>query len=87
MQNGATKGGDERVIKTVDSYSGLQGFWRVHYSVRYPDLNGDMNYIANLKGTPDEGYAVNVRITPGGSITATNARNGFDKTYRARGAQ
>jgi beta-lactamase superfamily II metal-dependent hydrolase len=87
MQNGPTKGGDERVIKTVDSYPGLQGFWRTHYSVRYPDLNGDPNYIANLNGTPDEGYAVNISITPGGAITVTNARNGFDKTYQARGAQ
>jgi len=87
MQNGPTKGGDERVIKTVDSYPGLQGFWRVHYSVRYPDLNGDPNYIANLNSTPDQGYAVDVSITPGGAITVTNARNGFEKTYKARGAQ
>ena len=87
MQNGPTKGGDEPVIKTVDSYPDLQGFWRVHYSVRYPDLNGDPNYIANLNGTPDEGYAVDVSITPGGTITVSNARNGFDKTYKARGAQ
>lgn len=87
MQNGPAKGGDEAVIKTVDSYPGLQGFWRVHYSVRYPDLNGPPDYIANLNGTPDEGNAIDVSITPAGSITVTNARNGFAKTYKARAAQ
>jgi hypothetical protein len=87
MQNGPTKGGDERVIKTVDSYPDLKAFWRVHYSVRYPDLNGDPNYIANLNGGPDEGYPIDLDITPGGEITVRNGRNGFTKTYRARGAQ
>lgn len=85
MQNGPTKGGDEAVIKTVNSYAGLQGFWRVHYSVRYPELNPDPNYIANLDGTPDERHAIGLSITPKGKITVTNARNGFAKTYQARG--
>ena len=87
MQNGPTKGGDERVIKTVDAYPGLQGFWRVHYSVRYPDLNGDPNYIANLNGVSDQGYPIDLAITRGGEITVKNDRNGFSKTYKARGAQ
>ncbi len=86
MQNGPTKGGDERVIKTVDTYPGLQGFWRVHYSVRYPDLNEDPNYIANLNGMPDQGHSIDIEISPGGEITVTNARNGFAKTYQARPA-
>jgi competence protein ComEC len=87
MQNGPTKGGDERVIKTVDSYPGLEGFWRVHYSVRYPELNGDPNYIANLNGMPDQGNSINLEISPGGKIRVTNFRNGFTKTYTARAAQ
>ena len=86
MQNGPRKGGDEAVIKTVDSYQGLEGFWRLHYSVRYPDLNGDPNYIANLDGVPDQGNAIGLDITRKGSITVTNDRNHFSKTYNARGA-
>lgn len=85
MQNGPTKGGDEAVIKTVNFYAGLQGFWRVHYSVRYPELNPDPDYIANLDGTPDERYTIALSITPKGKITVTNARNGFARTYQARG--
>lgn len=86
MQNGPTKGGDEAVIKTVMSYPSLQGFWRIHYSVRYPDLNGDPNYIANLEGTPDQGNWFKVDITPGGEITVSNTRNNFSKTLKARAA-
>jgi competence protein ComEC len=87
MQNGPRKGGDDAVIKTVDSYAGLEGFWRLHYSVRYPDLNGDPNYIANLDGVPDQGNGIGLAITQKGSITVTNDRNHFSKTYEARGAK
>jgi competence protein ComEC len=87
MQNGPTKGGDEAVIKTVNSYSGLKGFWRIHYTVRYPDLNGDADYIANLADTPDQGYAIALNIARDGKIMVTNDRNHFSKTYQARAAQ
>lgn len=86
MQNGPTKGGDEAVIKTVDTYPDLKGFWRLHYSVRYPDLNGDPDYIANLNGVPDQGNPIDLDITRSGNITLTNTRNGFSKTYKARAA-
>lgn len=85
MQNGPRKGGDASVIRTVDSYPALQGFWREHYSVRYPDLNGDPNYIANLNEQPDHGYSISVDITPSGKITVTNDRNQFSKVYHSRG--
>lgn len=86
MQNGPTKGGDEAVINTVNSYHGLEGFWRIHYSVRYPDLNGDPDYIANLNGVPDQGHSIKLDITRTGSITVTNTRNDFSKKYKARAA-
>lgn len=87
MQNGPSKGGDEAVIKTVESYPDLQGFWRTHYTVRYPDLNGDPNYIANLNWIPDQGYTVDLDISPAGRISVTNTRNNFTRTYTARAAQ
>jgi beta-lactamase superfamily II metal-dependent hydrolase len=87
MQNGATKGGDQEVINTVRSYPDLGGLWASHYSVRYPDLNGDLNYIANLNQQPDEGYSIGVDVTPAGEITVTNSRNNFSKTYKARGGK
>jgi glyoxylase-like metal-dependent hydrolase (beta-lactamase superfamily II) len=84
MQNGPTKGGDKAVIDTVNTYPDLKGFWRTHYTVRYPELNGDPNYIANLEPLPDEGYFISLDITPGGEIVVTNSRNHFSKTYKAR---
>lgn len=87
MQNGPMKGGDEPVIKTVSSYPGLEGFWRLHYSVRYPDLNPDPDYIANLNQPADAAYPISVDITPAGKVTVTNPRNGFSKTYESREAQ
>ncbi len=87
MQNGPMKGGDEPVIKTVAAYPHLEGFWRLHYSVRYPDLNPDPNYIANLNQQPDMAYPINLDITPSGEITVTNPRNGFNKTYESREAR
>jgi competence protein ComEC len=87
MQNGPTKGGDEEVIKTVRSYPDLGGLWATHYSVRYPDLNGDLNYIANLDQKPDEAHSIEVDVTPAGEIAVTNSRNNFSKTYKARGVK
>jgi beta-lactamase superfamily II metal-dependent hydrolase len=84
MQNGPLKGGDADVIRTVESYPGLQGFWRAHDTSRYPALNGDGDTIANRDGVPDAGNPITLDITPAGAITVTNSRNGFSKTYQAR---
>ena len=86
MQNGAFKGGDPEVMQTVNSFASLQGFWRSHDNVRYPALNGDPNYIANLDWVPDQGFPIDLDITPSGKITVSNGRNGFSRTYQARGA-
>jgi hypothetical protein len=85
MQNGSMNGGDAAEIKTVKSYPDLQGLGSEHYSVRYPDLNGDPKYIANLNQQPDQGYSISVDITPRGEITVTNGRIQFSKVYHARG--
>jgi beta-lactamase superfamily II metal-dependent hydrolase len=87
MQNGPLKGGDEAVIKTVTSYPNLEGFWRTHATVRYPALNGDANYIANPDWVPDQGYFISLDIAPGGTITVSNSRNNFSKSYKARAAR
>ena len=86
MQNGSLKGGDADVIRTVEAYPGLQGFWRTHDTSRYPALNGDADFIANRDGAPDAGNPILLDITPAGAITVTNTRNGFRKTYTARAA-
>ena len=81
---GSMRGGDGAVIRpwTVIPISRASG---VHATVRYPDLNGDPNYIANLDQQPDEGCPISVDITPRGAITVTNGRNKFSKVYHSRG--
>jgi beta-lactamase superfamily II metal-dependent hydrolase len=87
MQNGPTKGGDQEVITMVKSYPNLQDLWLTHYSIRYPNLNPDLNLIANPNWIPDQYYHLGLDITPAGQITVTNSRNNYSKTYKARGAQ
>lgn len=87
MQNGPMKGGDKPVMKTIATYPHVEGFWRLHTTVRYPNLNPDPNYIANLNQQPDMAYPLTLDITPSGEITVTNTRNGFSKTYESREAR
>lgn len=87
LQNGPRKGGDADVIREVDSFPKLEGFWRLHADVLYPDLDGDPHYIANLDGESDHAYSIELDITKDGRITVTNPRNGFSKTYQARGTE
>lgn len=87
MQNGPTKGGDKEVITMVNSYPNLKGYWRTHNTIRYPDLNGDADYIANPNWLPDQNYHVTLDIAPSGTFTVTNSRNNFSQTYKSRAAQ
>lgn len=81
MQNGPRKGGDANVIKTVEAYSGLQGFWRLHDIRRNAELNGDADFIANRDGDQDKGYLILISVDRGGGIMVTNGRNGFRQHY------
>lgn len=87
MQNGPTKGGDQEVITMVNSYPSLKGYWRTHNTIRFPDLNGDANYIANPNWLPDQNYHISLDIAPGGTFTVSNSRNNFSQTYKSRAAQ
>jgi len=99
MANGGKKGGDPEAIATVLAQKSVQGFWRLHENFQHPELSGDKQYIANLnppqaaidavaakpyEAPPDMGYAIAVSVTKAGTITVTNTRNAFSKTYQAR---
>ena len=75
-------------MKMVASYAHHdQTFWLLHYTVRYPALNPDLNFIANPDWVPDLNFNLMATVTPAGLITVTNGRNHFSRTYKARGAQ
>jgi hypothetical protein len=97
MGSGGKKGGDESVIRTIRPSPGLQGFWQLHDSYAHPEWAKDKNYVANLNppsadvakyakamftSPPDRGYDIALSITKDGSVTVTNSRNGFMKTYQ-----
>ena len=86
MGNGPVKGGDVNAIHTVGRSAALQGFWRLHASVRHPELDGPESYIANPADGSD-GRAIRLSISPDGEITVVNDRNGFSRTYEARAAR
>ena len=87
MQNGPRKGGDPDVVRTVDQFPALEGFWRLHANAQYPEMDGDPHYIANLNGEPDHAYPLRLVITWDGKITVTNPRNGMSRTYQARATE
>ena len=97
MGSGGKKGGDESAIRTLKASPGLMGFWQLHDNFAHPEWTKDKNYVANLNppaaavaahakeqftAPPDQGYNITTTITRGGSVTVTNSRNGFSKTYR-----
>ncbi|MBN9590548.1 MAG: MBL fold metallo-hydrolase [Alphaproteobacteria bacterium] len=97
MGSGGKKGGDEGPIKTIKASPGLMGFWQTHESFAHPEWTPDKNYVADLNPPkdkvaamakqlyttpPDMGYNISLSITKDGSVTVTNSRNGFSKTYQ-----
>ena len=87
LQNGPRKGGDPEPVQEVSEFPHLEGFWRLHSNELHPELDGSSNYISNLAGEPDHNYSIDLDLTRDGRITVTNPRNGFTKTYRARGTE
>jgi competence protein ComEC len=99
MGAGGKKGGDEGPIKTIKASPGLMDFWQTHESYAHPEWSGDKHMIANLNppasviasqvkaqytAPPDEGHAIHLQISKAGSVTVTNDRNGFSKTYQVK---
>jgi len=96
---GGKKGGDEAPIKTIKASPGLLGLWQTHENYAHPEWTADKNMVANLNppasviasmakqqytAPPDEGHAIHLEIAKNGSVTVTNDRNGFSKTYQVR---
>jgi beta-lactamase superfamily II metal-dependent hydrolase len=94
------KGGDVGPIKTIQASPGLMDLWQTHESYAHPALGArDKRMVANLNPSkdaiaahagqmftvpPDMGYNISLSITRSGSVTVTNSRNGFSKTYQVK---
>jgi quinol monooxygenase YgiN/beta-lactamase superfamily II metal-dependent hydrolase len=72
----------DRIAKTPD----IEGIWQGHRSLLDPDHNTAEDMIANVADTADcEGNFIQASVAANGTFTVTNARNGFSRSYRARG--
>ncbi len=83
MDNGAIKGGHPVAWQTVHDSPGLEDLWQLHYAVMAgKDHNSPEQFIANLAGPEDEGYAIEVSAERDATFTVVNSRNNFQKTYK-----
>jgi competence protein ComEC len=87
MGNGARKGGDPQTWPILRAAPGLQDIWQTHYSeLGTADTNPPLDFIANLQGPTDDHQFIKLSVSPDGTYTVTNTRNGFSKTYHAAAA-
>jgi beta-lactamase superfamily II metal-dependent hydrolase len=82
MDNGAHKGGSPDVWQTVHDSPGLADLWQLHYAV---EGGKEHNVAADFIANPDEkceGKSIKVAAAADGTLTVTNARTGFTKSYK-----
>ncbi len=81
MDNGAHKGASPDAWQTVHDSPGLADLWQLHYAIEGGKAhNVATDFIANLD-EKCEGRSIRVAAEADGTITVTNTRNGFSKTY------
>jgi competence protein ComEC len=69
---------------------GVEGIWQGHLSLvdKDPRHNTAEDMIANFEETADcKGNEITASVDPNGKFSVTNGRNGFSKTYVARGTK
>jgi competence protein ComEC len=69
---------------------GIEGIWQGHLSLvdKDPKHNTAQDMIANFEETADcKGNEITASVAPDGKFTVTNGRNGFSKSYVARGTK
>ena len=82
MNNGADKGGSIKAWTTIENSPGLQDLWQLHVSNEGgKDHNVAESFIANPSAEKDQGFPIEVTVKPDGTLTVTNGRNQFEKTY------
>jgi len=81
MDNGARKGASPDAWQTVHDAPGLQDLWQIHYAMANgKQRNVGADFIANLDENC-QGKSITVVAEPDGTMTVTNTRTGFNKTY------
>jgi competence protein ComEC len=85
MGNGATKGGDKAVLKTLAAAPSRPEVWQLHRATRSPEADVDADRIANIEGGSSDGrFALEAIVSADGGIEIVNQRNNFSKSYPPR---
>lgn len=82
--NGARKGGDAWVFRTLAAASAPPAVWYQHQATRSPDANPKPDNIANMTLEPDGANSLDVLIFRNGAVRVTNTRSGYTESYPAR---
>ena len=81
MNNGAKKGGSPEAWQIIRKSPGLEDLWQLHFAVAGgKENNAPDSFIANVD-TACEGKYIKVSVTEDGTMTVTNSRNKYSKTY------
>jgi competence protein ComEC len=84
MGNGPRKGADPETWPILRAAPGLQDIWQTHYAEHgTAETNAPSDFIANLQGPADDHQLIKLSVSPDGTYTVINTRNGFSKTYHA----
>jgi competence protein ComEC len=82
MDNGARKGASPDAWQTVHESPGLADLWQLHDAIEGgKEHNVAPDFIANLD-EKCQGDSIKVMAEADGTMTVTNARTGFSKTYK-----
>lgn len=88
--NGPRKGLGQGVspaysYRKIAALPGGEDIWQGHRALLAPADNTPDNLIANFEDTADcKGHWIKASVSSDGTLTLTNGRNGFSKTYKPR---
>ena len=86
---GPSPGGSKPLTVHYDRIAntpGIEGIWQGHLSLLDREHNTAEPMIANLEDTAEcQGHVIQASVAQNGTFTITNGRNGFSRTYTARG--
>ena len=86
VNNGPRKGiTASRMYDRITAVPDIEGIWQTHLALEAEGHNTDDDMIANFEDTDDcQGHWLRASVSPDGTFTMTNGRNGYSRTYTVR---
>ncbi|MCY3846745.1 MAG: MBL fold metallo-hydrolase [Acidobacteria bacterium] len=86
VNNGPRKGiTAPHMYDRITAVPDIEGIWQTHLALEAEGHNTDDDMIANFEDTDDcQGHWLRASVSPDGTFTMTNGRNGYSRTYTVR---